>query len=37
LDVRVSDDIKAVIDWEIANNGNSVEAVYYRSARLWWR
>lgn len=29
LDVRVSDDIKAVIDWEIANNENSVEAVYY--------
>jgi hypothetical protein len=28
MDIDVSDDIKAVIDWEIAHNGNSIEGVY---------
>ena len=29
VEIRVSNDIRAVIDWEIANNANSVENVYY--------
>jgi hypothetical protein len=29
VEIKVSDDIRAVIDWEVANNENSVENVYY--------
>lgn len=29
VEITVSDDIRAVIDWEVANNENAVETVYY--------